>query len=159
MPYKVSIIVPVYNVEKYLKSCLKSILEQRLSDIEIICVDDGSTDHSGRILDEFAASDKRIKVVHKENAGYGVAMNVGLELATGEYIGIVESDDMIAPAMYEELYRKASENNLDFVKSEAFFWFEELDYIRRIHYKNMEQYFDQVLGERDRNIFLKVYST
>ena len=157
MPYKVSIIVPVYNVEKYLKSCLRSILEQRLSDIEIICVDDGSTDHSGRILDEFAACDKRIKVVHKENAGYGVAMNVGLELATGEYIGIVESDDRIAPAMYEELYRKASENNLDFVKSEAFFWFEELDYIRRIHYKNMEQYFDQVLGERDRNIFFDFF--
>ena len=113
---KVSIIVPTYNVEQYLKESMESIINQTLKDIEIICVDDGSTDNSGGMLDKYAAKDSRIKVIHKENGGYGKAMNVGLDNATGEYIGIVEPDDWIELDMYENMYAKAKENNLDFIK-------------------------------------------
>lgn len=115
---KVSIIVPTYNVEKYLVECMESIVNQTLQDIEIICVDDGSTDNSGKILDEYAVKDSRIKVIHKENGGYGKAMNVGLENATGEYIGIVEPDDYVELNMYEELYKIAHEKNLDLIKAD-----------------------------------------
>ena len=103
----VSIIVPVYNVEDYLIQCLVSIQDQTLKNIEIICVDDGSTDGSGAILDAFAAMDNRFIVRHKKNGGYGKAVNAGLKLAHGQYIGIVESDDFIAPNMYETLYEAA----------------------------------------------------
>ena len=115
---KVSVIVPTYNVEKYLVECMESIINQTLQDIEIICIDDGSTDNSGKILDEYAAKDSRIKVIHKENGGYGKAMNVGLDNATGEYIGIVEPDDYIELNMYEELYKIAIEKNLDLIKAD-----------------------------------------
>ena len=101
---KVSVIVPVYNVEKYLKKCIDSIIKQTLTDMEIICVDDGSTDSCPEILDEYANLDHRIKVIHKTNAGYGHAVNTGFAYAKGEYIGIVESDDYILPEMYETLY-------------------------------------------------------
>ena len=86
---KISIIVPVYNVERYLRDCLNSLINQTLSDIEIICVNDGSTDSSPRILEEYASKDSRIKVINKENSGYGASMNMGLAAAEGEYIGIV----------------------------------------------------------------------
>ena len=127
---KVSIIVPVYNVEKYLKRCIDSLINQKLKDIEIIVVDDGSTDNSGKIIDEYAAKDRRINVIHKENEGYGKAMNVGISHAIGEYIGIVEPDDYIEPDMYNELYNIAIETNIDFVKSDFYQFNEDL-----IHYK------------------------
>ena len=100
---KISVIIPVYNVEKYLRECLDSVINQTLADIEIILVDDGSPDNCPQICDEYALKDNRIKVIHKENGGYGSAMNVGLEKATGEYIGIVEPDDYIDSKMYEDL--------------------------------------------------------
>ena len=114
---KVSIVIPTYNVEQYLKECLDSVVNQTLKDIEIICVDDGATDNSGKILDEYATKDSRIKVIHKENGGYGKAMNVGIDNATGEYIGIVEPDDWIEPDMFEVLYDNAVNYNVDCVKS------------------------------------------
>jgi glycosyltransferase involved in cell wall biosynthesis len=114
---KVSIVIPVYNVEKYLRECLDSVVNQTLKDIEIICINDGSTDSSGKILDEYAQKDLRIKVIHKENGGYGKSMNVGLDNATGEYIGIVEPDDYVELDMYDKLYNVAKENNSDVVKS------------------------------------------
>lgn len=114
---KISVIVPVYNVENYLGQCINSIRNQTLTDLEIICIDDGSTDASGRMLDTYAQEDRRIKVVHKENTGYGHTMNVGLDIARGEYIGIVESDDFIEADMYEGLYSTAREYDLDFIKS------------------------------------------
>ena len=117
---KVSIIIPTYNVEKYLRECLDSVINQTLKDIEIICVDDGSTDNSGKILDEYANNDSRIKVIHKENGGYGKAMNTGFSHATGEYIGIVEPDDYIQLNMYETLYNVANEHNVDFVKADFY---------------------------------------
>ena len=114
---KVSVIVPVYNREKYLRQCVDSIVAQTLKEIEIILVDDGSTDGSPAICDEYAAKDSRVKVIHKQNAGMGAAYNTGMKLAKGEYIGFVETDDWIEPEMYEELYSKALEYQVDVVKS------------------------------------------
>ena len=90
---QISVLVPVYNVECYLEQCLESLVKQSFKDIEMICVDDGSTDCSGLILDRYAASDSRIRVIHKQNTGYGDSMNVALDCARGEYIAILESDD------------------------------------------------------------------
>ena len=114
---KVSVIIPIYNVEKYLRECLDSVVNQTLRDIEIICVNDGSPDNCGAILDEYAQRDSRIKVINKENGGYGHTCNMGLEYATGEYVAIVEPDDYIDKRMYEELYDIAIQNNSDVVKS------------------------------------------
>lgn len=117
---KVSVIIPVYNVEKYLEQCLDSVINQTLKDIEIICVDDGSPDKCGAIIDKYASKDSRIVAIHKQNGGYASAINYGLNIAKGEYIGIVESDDWIAPDMYEKLYQKAVETDSDMVKGA--FW-------------------------------------
>ena len=154
---KVSIVVPVYNVEQYLRQCLDSIVMQTMKDIEIICVDDGSTDCSGKIIDKYAAADRRIKVLHKANAGYGAAMNAGIRLAEGDYIGIVESDDRIAPEMYETLYEAAVNHDLDFVKSDAYYWFEKMGYKKRVHDNSLNAVYDQVLGEDERNIFFDFF--
>ena len=120
---KVSIVVPIYNVEKYLRQCLDSIIHQTLKDIEIICVDDGSTDSSPEIIREYMAKDPRVKVITKPNSGYGNSMNRGFDMAEGEYIGIVESDDYADPEMFETLYRIAKENKLDVVKSGFYYYF------------------------------------
>ena len=117
---KVSIIIPVYNVEQYLRQCLDSVVNQSLKDIEIICIDDGSPDNSGKILDEYAEHDSRIKVIHKENGGYGSALNCGISLAKGEYIGVVESDDWIEHDMYEALYDGAIASDADIIKGSFF---------------------------------------
>ncbi len=117
---KVSIIIPTYNVEQYLDQCMKSVIRQSLQDIEIVCVNDGSTDSSLDILKKYAAEDSRVVIVDQPNGGYGKAMNAGFDKATGEYIGIVEPDDYIAPEMYEDLYNTAKEHNLDFVKSDFY---------------------------------------
>ena len=110
---KVSIIVPVYNTEKYLKRCINSIICQTLEDIEIIIVDDGSKDVCAKLCDEISKTDSRIKVVHKENGGLGFARNSGIEAVCGEYIGFVDSDDYIEPSMYETLYNKAKKCDAD----------------------------------------------
>lgn len=114
---KVSVIVPVYNVEKYLDRCVQSIRKQTLSDIEIILVDDGSPDKCPAMCDEYARQDSRIKVVHKQNAGLGMACNSGIEVAGGEYIAFVDSDDYIDLNCYEFLYTTAVENKADAVYS------------------------------------------
>lgn len=108
----ISVIVPVYNVEKYLDKCIQSIADQTYRNLEIILVDDGSPDRCGAICDEWAARDSRIKVIHKRNAGSGAARNSGLDIARGELIGMVDSDDYIAPQMYEHLY-SLMENGAD----------------------------------------------
>ena len=110
---KVSIVVPVYNTEKYLIRCMDSITNQTLKDIEIIIIDDGSNENCAALCDEIAKTDSRIKVVHKENGGLGIARNSGIEAATGEYIGFVDSDDYIEQIMYETLYNAAKKNNAD----------------------------------------------
>ena len=114
---KISIIIPVYGVEKYLKECLDSVLKQTLQDLEIILIDDGGKDKCPQIIDEYAQKDSRIKAIHKQNGGYGHTCNKGLEIATGEYVAIVEPDDFIDPNMYEKLYELAKSNDADIVKS------------------------------------------
>lgn len=110
---KISVIVPVYNVENYISKCLDSILAQTHSDLEVICVNDGSTDNSGKILDEYAARDPRVKVFHKENGGVSSARNFALENVSGECIGFIDSDDYIAPDMYSSLLSALEEQNAD----------------------------------------------
>ncbi|MCQ2451096.1 MAG: glycosyltransferase family 2 protein [Clostridia bacterium] len=112
---KVSIVVPVYNVEKYLSVCIDSIINQTLKDIEIILVDDESTDSSGKICDEYAKKDSRITVIHQKNKWLGGARNSGIKIAKGEYITWVDADDYIKDDYCEKLYRFAVENRCDFV--------------------------------------------
>lgn len=118
----VSVLVPIYNVEKYLIQCLDSLCAQTLRDIEFICINDGSTDNSGKILEKYEKKDSRFKIITKSNSGYGDSMNRGLDVATGEYIGIVESDDFAEPDMFEKLYNTAKLFDLDIVKSNCFFY-------------------------------------
>lgn len=117
MNFKVSVIIPVYNVEQYLAQCLDSIVNQTLKDIEILCINDGSKDSSKEILEQYQAQDSRIIVVNKANAGYGAACNTGLRLARGEFISIIEPDDFIDNKMFEEMYNLAVKNDTDIVKS------------------------------------------
>lgn len=115
---KVSVVIPVFNVEPYLEECLDCVVNQTLQDLEIICVNDGSTDGSVKILRDFAKRDDRIILIDKKNAGYGHSVNLGVRIAQGEYIGIVEPDDFLRLEMLEELYRIASEMQLDVVKAD-----------------------------------------
>ncbi len=118
---KVSVIVPVYNAQKYLERCIDSLIKQSLEDIEIILVDDSSTDSSLSICQDYAKKDKRIKVIHKENEGAGMARNAALKVAAGEYIGFVDSDDFITPDMFKTLCEKAEKYNSDLVMSGVLF--------------------------------------
>lgn len=117
---KVSVIVPIYNVEQYLDEALRSLSRQTLDDMEFVLVNDGSKDSSLEIMKRWAADDPRFVIIDKENGGYGKAMNVGLDRATGEYIGILEPDDFVLLDMFEDLYKVAHENDLDFVKADFF---------------------------------------
>lgn len=110
---KISIIVPVYNVEKYLDDCIKSLVVQTYKNLEIILIDDGSPDNCPQICDEWAKRDDRIKVIHKKNAGLGAARNTGILNATGDYIGFVDSDDWISSDMYEKLLKLALQKDAD----------------------------------------------
>lgn len=144
---KVSIIVPAYNVEPYLVECMESITRQTLSDIEIICINDGSTDGTLKILKSYAEKDPRIVLIDKENGGYGIGMNIGLSVATGEYIGIVEPDDFVPVNMFGDLYEIAKANDLDFVKAD-FYRFECASngdmFLTYNHLDRKNQYYNQV---------------
>lgn len=109
----VSILVPCFNVEKFVEQCLVSLKTQTLKNIEIICLNDGSTDQTLALIRKVADGDARFKIIDKQNSGYGATMNLGLTLARGEYIGIVESDDYVEPTMFEKLYREAQREGLD----------------------------------------------
>ena len=114
---KVSIVIPVYNTEKYLVQCIESLTKQTLKEIEIIIVDDGSKEECAVLCDELAKNDARIKVIHKKNEGQGIARNCGIEASCGEYIGFVDSDDYVDITMYENLYLVAKNNDADIVMS------------------------------------------
>ena len=148
---KVSIILPVYNVEQYLRECLDSVINQTLKDIEIICVNDGSTDNSLEIMKEYAANDNRIKIIDKPNSGYGHSMNVGINAAQGEYLGIVEPDDYITLDMYETLYNKAIEYNLDFIKADFQRFLGDIDNRTFIYEKldNTNKFYNKVLNPQE----------
>src|SRR5690606_2733893 len=116
---KVSIIIPVYNCEKYLERTLRALLSQSLDKIEFLFINDGSTDSSYSILENFSKKDKRIQVINQENKGVSVARNVGISLASGDYLAFVDSDDMIKPEFIETLYEKAKNSNIDIIVSTA----------------------------------------
>ena len=122
---EVSIIVPVYQVENYLRQCVDSILAQTLTDFELILVDDGSTDRSGQICDEYAEMDERVKVIHKENSGPSDTRNRGIEQAAGNYFMFVDSDDYIAPTMVECLYQSILKENADIAACNFLYSFED----------------------------------
>lgn len=113
----ISVIIPVYNVEKYISRCIESLLEQTYEDFEVLLIDDGSTDNSGPMCDEYAEKDQRIKVFHNENVGFGLVRNYGLKKATGTYISFVDSDDTVAPKFLENLIREMEESRADVVLS------------------------------------------
>ena len=115
---KITVIVPVYKVEKYLNKCVESIVTQTYSNIEIILVDDGSPDNCPKICDEWAEKDNRIKVIHKKNGGLSEARNVGIKKATGDYISFVDSDDIISVNMYKNMMNLMIKNNADIVTCE-----------------------------------------
>ena len=112
---RISIIIPLYNVEDYIEYCLKSILNQRFEEYEVILINDGSTDKSRKIIDKYAINDERIKVIHKNNEGASKARNLGIEKAKGEYIAFVDSDDTINNMMYEKMYSIAIHKDADIV--------------------------------------------
>ena len=114
---KVSVVVPIYNVENYLEKCIKSLISQSLTDLEIILVDDGSTDSSSVICDKYSILDSRIVVIHKKNGGLVSARKTGLKIAKGDYIGFVDGDDYIDERMYEDLLSYISKNGVDVVNS------------------------------------------
>ena len=117
MKERISVVVPVYNVEQYLEKCVNSIINQTYKNLEIILVDDGATDKSGKLCDELAKLDNRIMVYHKKNGGLSDARNYGVERATGDYIGFVDSDDYIDAEMYEKLYEALKKENVDVAES------------------------------------------
>ncbi len=121
---KISVIIPVYNVENYLKQCLDSVVNQTLKDIEIICIDDGSTDNSSTLCDDYALIDSRIKVIHQINKGLGGARNTGLKYATGEYILFLDSDDWVKRSTCEIMLNKAIEIDADIVLSGETLYYE-----------------------------------
>lgn len=114
----VSVVVPVYKAEKYLDRCVKSLLNQSLKEIEIILVDDGSPDGCGKLCEEYAKTDERIRVIHKQNGGLSSARNAGLAVVSGKYVGFVDSDDDIGPDMYEKLVNAAEKYQVDFVMAD-----------------------------------------
>lgn len=112
----ISVIIPVYNVAAYLKECLDSVLSQNYEKLEVILIDDGSPDISGRICDEYAAKDSRVKVIHQENAGAAAAKNAGLRIATGEYLSFVDSDDTLEPGAYRYMHALLQDSGADVVQ-------------------------------------------
>ena len=114
--HKISVIIPVYNVEKYLSACMESIIHQTYKNLEIILVNDGSTDSCPQICEEYAAKDNRIKVIHKKNEGSAEARNEGLKLVTGDFVGFVDSDDFLSKDFYKTLIYLLEKNNADIVE-------------------------------------------
>ena len=151
---KVSILIPCYNVEKFIRQCMNSVVNQTLHDIEIICVNDGSTDSTLDILREYEDRDSRVKVISKHNSGYGASMNIALESAKGEFIGIVESDDYADLNMFENLYNLALKHNVDIVKGDWYSYYGEEDkLVENNHFSEFEE--EVVLDPKiSKNIFV-----
>lgn len=154
---KLSIIVPVYNAEDHLQRCLDSILKQTFRDFEVILVNDGSRDNTKQICDENVALDDRVKVIHKVNGGTSSARNEGLKIASGDYVGFVDSDDWLEPEMYQVMYEKAEKHDVDLVISDYKRVFENYSYeviqpIREGYYEKQDmlrEYFPCLLMRED----------
>jgi len=136
---KLSVILPIYNVSAYLRECLDSVVRQTLQELEIICVNDGSTDNSLEIIREYERTDDRIVVLNGPNGGYGKAMNRGLDRANGEYVAIVEPDDYVVPEMFEELYETAKRNDLDLVKADFYRFTRDDDGTEHLRYELLDR--------------------
>lgn len=150
---KVSVIIPIYNTEKYLNACLDSICNQTLTDIEIICVNDGSTDSCGEILSEYKMHDDRIVIINQSNRGLSVARNKGLGVAKGEYIQFVDSDDMLVKNALEYASNVADKNNLDVFYFDAEVCFESIELEKKhsayeTYYNRPDKYNSLVSGEK-----------
>lgn len=140
---KISVIVPVYNAENYIEKCLLSIKHQTLKNIEIIVIDDGSTDNSLRIINKISKEDNRVKVYHQKNKGLYRTREIALSYVSGEYIGWVDSDDFVEPEMYETLFKHAKYNNSDLVYCN-YSWFPDKVLMK-------EKWFRSFKGERNVN--------
>lgn len=154
---KISIIVPVYNTEKYLKKCLDSLINQTLKDIEIICINDGSPDNSLKILKEYEKKDKRIKIIDQENQGVSVARNNGIKIANGEYIGFVDSDDYVDLDFYEKLYNDSDNVELcstfldnSKITNQIYYYFTNCIYKRKFIIDNNIYFPENVTNSEDR---------
>ncbi len=148
MKPKISIIVPVYNVEKYLDRCMNSIINQTMNEIEIILVDDKSPDNCPRLCDEYAKQDSRIKVIHKnKNEGLGYARNTGLDIATGEYIAFVDSDDFVTVDLCEKLYLTAKHNDADVVYGGVYYYYDEKKIKTRKNFKKIQRWSNEEVKE------------
>ncbi|WP_053984382.1 glycosyltransferase family 2 protein [Niameybacter massiliensis] len=153
----ISIIVPIYKVEDYIEKCITSILDQTYKNLEIILADDGSPDGCGEICDQYAEMDSRIKVIHKENGGLSSARNTGLDIASGEYIGFVDSDDYIEKDMYEQLYNAIKKHKVEIAVCNFKRVYEKMreEINRVIPYSNQEVFTSrQVLLELHKEPFL-----
>ena len=136
-----SLLIPIYNVQRYLRECLDSALAQTLKDIEIICINDGSTDSSPDIIREYMERDERVKMIDKANSGYGDSMNRGLEMARGEYVGILESDDFMFEDSLQKLVAKADTEHADVVKGD-FYLYWSVPSERRELFRNYRRAYD-----------------
>ena len=141
MTIKVSVIIPVYNTENYLEKCLDSVINQKLKDIEIICINDESRDNSLEILEDYARKDKRIKIINQVNQGVSIARNTGLKIAKGEYVGFVDSDDWIDLNFFYELYNKAKSQGADLART-----FYKYEY----PYKRDEEKLNKIIKKRNK---------
>ncbi len=148
--HKISIIIPIYNVEKYLSKCIDSLLNQTYKNIEIILVDDDSPDSCPEICDKYAKQDKRIVVIHKKNGGVSSARNEGLRVASGDYIGFVDPDDFVDPTMYEKLYNKIIEDTSDMSMCRFKYVYDDREifvcenFFKNINASNIKEYFTLV---------------
>lgn len=148
----VSVVMPIYNAEPFLRQALDSICAQTLENIEIICVNDGSKDSSLEIMQSYALKDRRITIIDKANGGYGHTMNKGLAAATGEYVGILEPDDYLKPSMFERLYNRAKIDDLDFVRSNYYrFYTDEngIEHFTEEKVCNKGSYYNKTLSPQD----------
>ena len=141
---KVSVIIPIYNVENYLEECLDSIVNQTLKDIEIICVNDGSTDNSLDIINKYAAKDDRITVIVHENGGHAVATNRGMDFAKGKYLYLMDSDDFVKTDALEKSYKQAEEKQVDFVLFQAINYDDDNDAYYKTEQYSMERVANKV---------------
>lgn len=150
---ELSIIIPVYNVQKYLRQCLQSVVEQLKDSMEIICVNDGSTDKSLEIINEFAKDNSNIKIIDKINSGYGDSLNKGIDMAIGKYIAILESDDWAVEGIYSELLSRAIETDADIVKGNYYNYYTDKE--ETVYFENLKGFpYDKVINSKSHhNIF------
>ncbi len=153
--YKVSIIVPAYNAKPYIEQCAASVLPQTLKDIETIFIDDGSSDKTGEILDRLSFDYPNVKVIHQENRGLYRSREIGLSLATGDYIGWVDADDFVEPNMYEVLYNTAIEHDSELVICD-YFWFPEKPRIKRKWFREYKETVDVTFIEQNSQLWNKI---